>query len=84
MSIRAISEAQIESVVLKPDYTQGDKSDRTLTIAIRETSPGTLLKVWYRYIGKEAVIESCLIVTVRRERQETYTQRQKRRKRGKR
>jgi hypothetical protein len=65
---RHISQGQIETTVNHPDRTEKDRQDPLLTVAIREFTPGTFLKVWYRLEKGQAAIVSCILVTVRRER----------------
>ena len=73
MVFRKVSEAQVK---FHPDRMKPDRCDPTVTVAIRETSPETFLKV--RLEAGEAVI------ALRRERFETKTKSKERAKRGKR
>ena len=64
MVFRKISETQVKYCVLHPDFTEPDRYDPSVTVAIRETSPETFLKVWYRLENGEAVITTCLVITL--------------------
>ena len=65
---RNISESQVTVTVIRPDRTETDRRDPNLTIAVREFTPGTLLKVWYRLERDAAAVVSCILVSTRRER----------------
>jgi len=64
---RNISESQVTTTVKGPDRTEKDKRDPALTVAIREFTPGTYLKVWYRLEPGTAAVVSCILVSTRRE-----------------
>lgn len=84
MVFRKVSEGQVMNCVLNPDTVEPDRYDSAVSIAIRETSPETFLKVWYRLEEGEAVVTTCVVITLRRERTETKTKAKKKAKRGKR
>ena len=65
---RTISESQVTVTVVQPDRTETDTRDAALTVAVREFTPGTLLKVWYRLEEDAAAVVSCILVSTRRER----------------
>lgn len=84
MLMRKISSAAVEYTVLNPEETYSDSSDRSLSVAVRSLDGGGLIKVWYRFVDGEAVVLSCLVITVRRELPVTYTKAKKRKSKGKR
>ncbi len=84
MAMRRISQKTVEYVVLNPDKVVGDVTDKSLSVAIKELDTGGVIKVWYRFEDGEAIVLSCLIITVRREIEETLTQKRKRKSKGKR
>lgn len=65
---RNIAQGQVEQTVTGPDSTARDTQDPTLTVATREFTSGTFLKVWYRLEHGQAAMVSCILVTARRER----------------
>ncbi|TDE85965.1 hypothetical protein [Deinococcus sp. S9] len=65
---RNIGQSQVEQTVLQPDSTARDLRDPALTVATREYTPGTFVKVWYRLEKGEAELVSCILVSTRRER----------------
>ncbi len=80
MTMRGISQKTVEFTVLNPQRVYGDSTDAALLVAEREIDGGSLIKVWYRFLDGEAVVLSCLIVTVRRELEQPRTQKAKGRK----
>jgi len=65
---RNIGQSQVEQTVSNPDSTARDTQDPALTVATREFTPGTFLKVWYRLEHGQAAVVSCILVSTRRER----------------
>ncbi len=84
MAMRRISQKTVEFVVLNADKVAPDISNKSLLVAVKELDDGGVIKVWYRFKDGEAVVLSCLIITVRREIEKTFTQKQKRKSKGKR
>lgn len=77
---RCIDEAQIKRTILNPDdeYDEGQGAMR----ATGQTSPGVKHKDWYRLERDSVGTETCTVITTRRERQPTFTQLVKRKRRG--
>lgn len=65
---RNITKQSAEHTIRHPDETYADKTDPSVTVAMRETSPGTFLKVWYRLENGELRVQTAFIITLRRER----------------
>ncbi len=78
---RNVTKAAVEQTVTHPDELHSDREDPNVTIAVRETSPGTFLKVWYRLVDGESVVQTVLIITLRRERPDTPKKPARRRQR---
>lgn len=81
---RSISRSQVEQTVLAPDGVGRDVRDPALTVASREYTAGTVLKVWYRLEHGEAQLVSCILVTARRERPDAPKKPTKTKRKGRR
>lgn len=68
---RNISASQIERTIRQPDSVTPDATDPDLSVALREFTPGTVLRVWYRLERDQTGLVSCIVVTARRERVDT-------------
>ncbi|OLV20229.1 DUF4258 domain-containing protein [Deinococcus marmoris] len=65
---RNITKQAVERTLTQPEMIKLDGEDPDVFIASRETSPGTVLKVWYRQLEGGPVVQTVLIITLRRER----------------
>jgi hypothetical protein len=68
---RNITKQSAEYTVLSPDEIHVDSQDPSVSIAVRETSEGTFMKVWYRMIDGEPLVTTVLVITLRREHPQT-------------
>lgn len=68
---RNITKPSAEYTVLWPDEIYVDSQDSSVSIAVRETSEGIFMKVWYRIIDGEPLVTTVLVITLRRERPQT-------------